>query len=201
MKLYYSTGTCSLSPRIVAAESGLFLEGEKVDIGTHRTESGNDYYAINPNGYVPALSLEDGSMLTEGVAIVQYLADQAPQAGLIPASGPERYKVLQWLTFISSEIHKAFSPWLFNPKTPEEAKRMAKEAIARRFAHVDRQLAGGAYLTGATFTAADAYLFTVAGWSKYVDVDLAPYPNLRAFMDRVAARPKVKDAMRAEGIG
>ncbi len=201
MKLYYATGTCSLSPRIVAHEAGLRLDAEKVDLGTHRTESGKDYTAINPKGYVPALALDDGSLLTEGVAMVQYLADRAPQSGLAPAAGTaERYRLMEWLTFISSELHKAFSPWLFNPKTPDGAKEMAKEAIAKRFAYFDAHLAGKQYLMGDRFTVADAYLFTVAGWSKYVNIDLAPYANLSAFMARVAARPKVKEALKAEGL-
>jgi len=201
MKLYYSTGTCSLSPRIVACEAGLPLDAEKVDIGTHKTETGADYFSINPKGYVPALRLDDGSLLTEGVAMVQYLADRAPQSGLAPAAGtPERYRLQEWLTFISSELHKAFSPWLFSPATPDAAKEMAKKMIGQRFATLDQHLADHKYLLGDKFTAADAYGFTIIGWSPYVGIDLKPYANLRNFMERVAARPKVKEAMRAEGL-
>jgi glutathione S-transferase len=201
MKLYYATGTCSLAPRIVAFEAGLTLHGEKVDIGTHRTETDADYMSVNHKGYVPALRLDDGTLLTEGVAIVQYLADRAPESGLAPAAGTiERYKLQEWLTYISSELHKAFSPWLFNPKAPDEAKRMAKAAIAKQLASLDRHLGAWQYLMGDLFTAADAYLFTIAGWSKYVDIDLAPYANLRAFMDRVGGRPKVQAALKAEGL-
>jgi glutathione S-transferase len=201
MKLYYATGTCSLSPRIVAFEAGLPLDAEKVDIGAHKTETGADYFSVNPKGYVPALRLDDGSLLTEGVAMVQYLADRAPQSGLAPAAGtPARYRLQEWLTFISSELHKVFSPWLFSAATPEATKAMAKSMIGKRFAMLDQHLAGHAYLMGDKFTAADAYCFTIVDWSRYADIDLEPYAHLRAFMARVAARPKVKEAMRAEGM-
>ncbi len=201
MKLYYSPGTCSLAPRIVALEAGLPLEAEKVDIASHKTETGGDYLAVNPKGYVPALALDDGGILTEGVAITQYLADRAPRSRLAPEAGTlQRYRLQEWLTFISSELHKAFSPWLFDPATPEGAKQQAKGMIARRFTALDRNLAGHRHLLGEDFTVADAYCFTVVGWSKHVGIDLAPYPNLGAYMARVSARPKVKEALSAEGI-
>lgn len=201
MKLYYATNTCSLSPQIVAREAGIALELEKVDLATHRTETGADYRTINPLGYVPALRLDDGTLLTEGAAIVQYLADRAPAAKLAPAAGTiERYRLQEWLTFVSSELHKMFSPWLFHPEVGEHAQQAARDKIAGRLAHVEQRLSGKTFLLGDTFTAADAYLFTIVGWSKFVGIELAAYPNLRAYMDRVAARPQVREAMRAEGM-
>jgi glutathione S-transferase len=203
MKLYYATGTCSLSPHIVAHEAGIPLDLERVDISKnpHRTETGADFTEINPKGYVPALRLDDGALLTEGVAIVQYLADQVPDSGLAPPAGTiERYRLQEWLTFISSELHKMFSPWLFHPEHGELAQRAAREKIAQRLAFIDRNLAGQAFLMGDRFTVADAYCFTIVGWSKFARIDMAAYPNLRRYMDRIAARPKVRDAMRAEGM-
>jgi glutathione S-transferase len=204
MKLYYSPGTCSLSPHIIAREAGIPLDLVRVDIRTtpHRTEDGADYAAtVTAKGYVPALELDDGSLLTEGVAIVQYLADQAPATGLAPPHDSiKRYRLMEWLTFISSELHKMFSPWLFHPESGETAANAAKAKIGERLAFIDRHLADRSYLLGATFTAADAYLFTIAGWYRLVGLDLAPYPRLAAYMDRVAARPAVREAMRAEGL-
>ena len=195
MKLYYATGTCSLSPHIVAREAGIALDLERVDLGKnpHRTETVADYTEINPKGYVPALRLDDGTLLTEGVAIVQYLADLAPGSGLAPAAGTfERYRLQEWLTFISSELHKMFSPWLFHPEHGELAQRVAREKIAQRLAFIERHLAGQEFLMGDRFT--------VGGWSKFARIDMAPYPGLRRYMDRIAARPKVREAMRAEGM-
>jgi glutathione S-transferase len=203
MKLYYAPGTCSLSPHIVAREAGLPLEIERVDIGKtpHRTQSGADFSATNPKGYIPALVLDDGSVLTEGVAIVQYLADRAPQSGLVPAAGSiERYRLQEWLTFISSELHKMFSPWLFHPEHGEVAAAAARAKIAERFAFLDAQLATRSFLMGERFTAADAYAFTIVGWSKPAGIDLTPFPHLRGYMERIAGRPKVREAMRAEGL-
>ncbi len=201
MKLYHAPGTCSLAPRIVAHEAGLTLDAEKVDIGKRVTEGNADYTRINPNGYVPALRLDDGTLLTEGVAIVQYLADLAPDSGLAPAAGSmERYRLQAWLTFISSELHKMFSPWLFHPEYGEQAQNVVKGKIAERFAHVDRHLEDHPFLLGTTFTVADAYLFTIARWSDLFAIDLAPFPALAAYLDRVAARPAVQAAMRAEGL-
>jgi glutathione S-transferase len=203
MKLYYATGTCSLSPHIVAREAGIPLALERVDISKnpHRTETGADFTEINPKGYVPALRLDDGALLTEGVAIVQYLADQVPDSGLAPPAGTmERYRLQEWLTFISSELHKMFSPWLFHPEHGELAQRVAKEKIAQRLAFVDSGLATKTFLMGDRFTAADAYCFTIVGWSSFARIGLAQYPNLRAYMDLIADRPKVREAMRAEGM-
>ncbi len=200
MKLYYAPGACSLAPHIVAREAGLRLDLEKVDLKTGKTESGVAFSEINPKGYVPALALDSGEVLTEVSALVQYLADQAPQAGLVPGAGTnERYRLLEWLGFISTEIHKGFGP-LWKPQTPEAAKDMAKENLAKRFAYLDRHLARGPYLLGERFTVADAYLFTVASWTKLHGIDLKPYPSLQAFLDRVGARPKVRDALLAEGL-
>ena len=204
MKLYYATGTCSLSPHIVAAEAGIPLDLERVDIGkTPRlTEKGNDYSEINPLGYVPALRLDDGTVLTEGVTIAQYLADLEPESGLAPRPGTrERVQLQSWLNFIATELHKMFSPWLFHPDYGAQAQGVARAKIADRLAFVERHLsAGGPFLFGEQFTAADAYLFTIAGWSDFAKVDLSAFPQLRAFMSRVASRPAVKEAMRAEGM-
>jgi glutathione S-transferase len=203
MKLYYAPGTCSLSPHIVAREAGLAIDLERVDIGKtpHRTEGGASFDTVNPKGYVPALVLDDGGVLTEGVAIVQYLADLAPQSGLAPAAGTiGRYRLQEWLTFISSELHKMFSPWLFHPEHGEVAAAAARAKIAERFAFLDAQLATRAYLMGERFTAADAYAFTIVGWGRPAHIDLTPYPHLRSYMERIAARPKVQEAMRAEGL-
>jgi len=200
MKLYYAPGACSLSPHIVARELGIPLELRKVDTKEKTMEGGGDYREVNPKGYVPALELGDGQVLTEGPVIVQYLADQKPGSGLAPEAGtPERYRLQEWLNFITSEIHKTFSP-LFRPNTPEDYKAIAKENLASRFEWIDRQLAGRAYLMGDAFSIADAYLFTVVSWSHPLKIDLSRYPNLLAFQKRVAARPKVREAMLAEGL-
>ncbi|HRD77149.1 MAG TPA: glutathione transferase GstA, partial [Hyphomicrobiaceae bacterium] len=163
-------------------------------------EGGGDYKAVNPLGYVPALELDDGTILTEGPAIVQYLADKAPEKRLAPANGTiERYKLQSWLNFLSTEVHKGFSP-LFTPGMPEEGKTNARERLATRFAHLDAHLASRDYIMGAGFTVADAYLFTTLRWTVPTKIDLAPYPNLTAFMKRVQARPAVQEAMKAEKL-
>jgi glutathione S-transferase len=199
MKLYYSPGACSLSPHIVAEEAGVALDLEKVDLSTHKTEKGEDFYAVNPKGYVPALKLDNGTVLTEGPAIVQYLADQKPASHLAPECGSlERYKLQEWLTFINSEIHKNFSP-LFGAAS-EDVKADSKSKIAKRFDYVNKQLAGKDYLLGANFTAADAYLFVMLTWANHLKLDLAPYSNLHVFFAKVFARPKVHAAMKAEGL-
>jgi glutathione S-transferase len=200
MKLYYAPGACSLAPHIVAREAGLKLDLEKVDLGIGRTENGVVFAEINPKGYVPALALDNGEVLTEVSALVQYLSDQAPQAGLVPAAGTiERYRLLEWLGFISTEIHKGFGP-LWNPQSPEAAKTIARNNLAKRFAWLDQTLARGPYLLGERFTVADAYLFTVVNWTNFHAIDLKPYPHLKAFMERVGARPRVRDALAAEGL-
>jgi glutathione S-transferase len=200
MKLYYSPGACSLSPHIVAREAGLSIDLERVDNKAKKTASGDDYWQINPKGQVPVLELDDGDRLTEGPAIVQYLADQSPNSKLAPAAGTkERYHVQEWLNFITSEIHKSFSP-LFKPNTPDAYKPIAKENLNNRFAYIDKHLAGKQYLMGNNFTVVDAYLFTVLRWSTLHQIDLSRYPNIAAFMGRVNARPKVQEALQAEGL-
>lgn len=200
MKLYYSPGACSLSPHIVLKESGLAFEAIAAPTKTHKLLDGTDYYTINPLGYVPFLVLDDGRTLHEGPAIVQYIADQVPDTQLAPANGSwERYKLQEWLNTISTELHKGFSP-LFTPGMPAEAKDLAKTRLLSRLTWADGELAGKTYLMGDTFTVADAYLFVVAGWSKHVAVDISSMGNLMAFMARVAARPAVQAAMRAEGL-
>ena len=200
MKLYYAPGVCSLSPHIVAREAGLEITLVKTDIRAKTMEGGADYRSVNPLGYVPALALDDGTLLTEGPAIVQYLADKAPEKKLAPTNGSvERYRMQSWLNFVSSEIHKGFSP-LFNPAMPDEGKKLARERLLTRFAHVDQHLARNQYLMGSSFTAPDAYLFTTLRWTERVKIDLSAYPNLQAFMKRIEARPAVQAAMKAEGL-
>jgi glutathione S-transferase len=200
MKLFYAPGVCSLSPHIVLKESGLPFETVKTDIKTKTTEGGDDYKKTNPLGYVPALALHDGTILTEGPAIVQYVADKVPEKKLAPANGTlERYKMQSWLNFVSSELHKGFSP-LFNPAMPEEAKQIAKDRLATRFAHLDAHFAKNNYLMGKDFSPPDAYAFAVLRWTAPTKIDLAPYPNIQAFMKRMQARPAVQAAMQAEGL-
>ncbi len=200
MKLYYSNGACSLSPHICLREAGLPFELVRASTKTHKLDDGTDFYTINPQGAVPVLELDNGERLTEGPAIVQYIADLAPASKLAPANGTfERARLQEWLNFITSELHKGFSP-LFKPNTPEAYKPIAVEHLQRKFAHADGKLAGRDYTMGDTFTVADAYLFTVASWSKFVNLDLSAYKNLTAFLTRVAARPKVQEALKAEGL-
>ncbi len=200
MKLYYSPGACTLSPHIALLESGLAFEPVLASMKTHQLADGTDYYSINPKGYVPLLELDDGQRLSEGPAIVQYIADQAPASKLAPPAGTmERYRLMEWLNFVTSELHKSFSP-LFNPAMPEEGKALMRKKIGDRLAWVDTQLEGKQYLLGDTFTVADAYLFTVAGWGKHVGIDTSSLANLGAYMTRVAARPAVQAAMKTEGL-
>ena len=200
MKLYYSPGACSLSPHIVLREAGLAFEPVLASTKTHKLQDGTDYYGINPKGYVPLLELDNGERLTEGPVIVQYIADQAPAKKLAPAAGTmARYRLQEWLNFITSELHKSFSP-LFNPAMPEEGKALYRTRLGDRFKWVDGQLAGKNYLMGEDFSVADAYLFVVAGWSKHVGVDISGLANLGAFMARVGARPAVQEALKAEGL-
>ena len=200
MKLYYAPGVCSLSPHIVLEEAGLKHGLVKTDIRAKTIDGGGDYKKTNPLGYVPALELDDGTILTEGPAIVQYIADKVPEKKLAPANGTlERYKMQSWLNFVSSEMHKGFSP-LFNPAMPEEGKKIARERLATRFEHLNKHLQGKDYLMGSAFTTPDAYLFTVLRWTVPNKLDLTPYPNLVAYMKRVGARPAVKAAMKAEGL-
>ncbi|MCX7144880.1 MAG: glutathione transferase GstA [Sulfuritalea sp.] len=200
MKLYYSPGACSLSPHIALAEAGLAYTTEKVDLKTKKTETGADFFAINPAGYVPALVLDNGETLTEGPAIVQYIADLAPAKKLAPpAGGFERVRLQEVLNFISTELHKSFSP-LFNPTAPEEWKTFTRGLIGRRLDVVEQKLAGRDYLMG-DFSVADGYLFTVLGWGRLVGVEVKENrPLVAAYLGRVMARPGVQQAMKEEGL-
>jgi len=200
MKLYYSPGACSLSPHIVLRESGLAFEPVLASTKTHKLADGTDYYGINPKGYVPLLELDNGERLSEGPVIVQYIADQVPAKKLAPANGTmARYRLQEWLNFITSELHKGFSP-LFNPAMAEDAKPLFRNKLADRLKWVDSQLAGKSYLMGDEFSVADAYLFTVTSWTGYVGIDISALANLNAFMARMKARPAVQEAMKAEGL-
>lgn len=200
MKLYYSPGACSLSPHIVAREAGLSVDLVKTDLKSKQFDGGGDFSTVNSKGYVPALQLDDGQVLTEGPAIIQYLADQKPDSGLAPKAGTmERYRLQEWLNFITAEIHKSFSP-LFNPASTDDVKAAAKATLDKRFGYVAKQLEGKSYLMGEKFTVADAYLFTVANWGQWVGVDLGQWPNVKAHHARVAARPKVQETLMAEGL-
>jgi glutathione S-transferase len=200
MKLYYSPGACSLSPHIVLREAGLAFEPVKAPTKTHQLDDGTDYYSINPLGYVPLLELDDGTRLTEGPAIVQYIADQVPTKNLAPANGTlARYRLQSLLNFVGTELHKGFSP-LFNPATPDAYKAIAREKLISRYQWVDEQLAGKEFFAGEHFSVVDAYLFTVTGWANHVGVDLSAYANVAAFMARVGARPAVQEALKAEGL-
>ncbi|MGB4466772.1 MAG: glutathione transferase GstA [Azovibrio sp.] len=200
MKLYYSPGSCSLSPHIVAEEAGIPLQLEKVDLMAKRTETGRDFWQINPKGYVPALELDDGQLLTEGAVIVQYLADLKPELGLAPANGTlARYRLQEMLVYINSELHKSFSP-LFKPDTDEATRAGLKDHLRRRFALLEGVLAKQPYLLGENFTVADAYLFTVASWARMAKVDLSDFPALGEFQKRVAERPAVRKVLQAEGL-
>jgi len=200
MKLYYASGACSQSPHIALREAGLAFTPIKVDLKAHQVEGGGDFYAINPKGYVPVLELDDGTTLTEGPAIVQYIADQAPATQLAPPNGTiARYKLQEWLNFITTELHKQYSP-LFDSSSTEEVKTKQRDKIAKRYEYVAQQLADRDYLTGSTFTVADAYLFTVTNWARSTGVELTRWPALQAFMKRVAARPHVQATLKAEGL-
>jgi glutathione S-transferase len=200
MKLYYSPGACSLSPHIALHEAGLTFEAIAAPTKTHKLADGTDYYSINPLGYVPLLVLDDGRQLREGPAIVQYIADQAPEKQLAPVAGSfERYKLQEWLTFIGTELHKGFSP-LFTPGMPEEVKTAALTRLSARLQWVQGELAERPYLMGQQFTVADAYLFTVVGWSRLVRLDISALPRLGEFMARMRGRPAVQAALRAEGL-
>ena len=200
MKLYYSPGACSLSPHIVLNEAGLPFEKIKADTKTKVLPDGSDYRAVNPLGYVPLLELDDGTKITEGPAIVQYIADQVPAKKLAPPSGTmERTKLQTWLNFVSTELHKGFSP-LFNPSMPEEAKKIFRERLGTRFAYLDKHLASNDHLMGKDFSVADAYAFVVSNWAKPTNIELEPYANVAAWRSRVAARPAVQAALKAEGL-
>lgn len=200
MKLYYAPGACSLSPHIALAESGLKYDLVRVDLKSHQTEHGVDFYTVNPNGYVPLLVLDNGEQLTEGPAIVQYIADQAPAKALAPAAGTlDRYRVMQWLNFEASELHKSFSP-LFNPTATEDMRAAARANLDRRFTYVNEHLSKNDYLVGNAFSVADIYLFVILSWAPYVNVDLSKWAALGAFSQRVGSRPAVTQALKEEGL-
>jgi glutathione S-transferase len=200
MKLYYSPGTCSLASHIALYETGLQFETDRLIKTTKMTTGGENYLQINPKGYVPALKLDNGSILTEGAAVLQYIADQKPDSRLAPPCGTmERYHLQEWLTYISSEIHKSFSP-LFNKDASEDVKSHAHSMLSKRLAYAEAQLADKPFLMGDRFTVADAYFFVVMNWSKIVGFDLAPVPNIKKYLARIALRPAVQAAMKAEGL-
>ena len=200
MKLYYSPGACSLSPHIVAMEAGLTLELERVDLKTRQTEKGLDFMRVNPKGYVPTLEMDDGSILTEGPAIVQYLGDRNPGSGLVPPPGTiERYRIQEWLNFVSTEFHKQYSP-LFNPSVPPEIQKIFAGNLERRYGFVAKTLEKQPFLMGSLFTVADAYLFTVTSWARTVHFDLSKWPAIVDYQKRIADRPAVQKAFAAEGL-
>ena len=199
MKLYYSPGACSLSPHIALREAGIRFELVKAALQTHTLADGSDYYQVTAKGQVPLLELDDGTRLSEGPVILQYIADHAPGCGLAPESGMARYRVQEWLNFITSELHKGFSP-LFDPKMPQDAKEIFAARLKDKFAYVDRQLEGRDYLMGAQFGIADCYLFTLSNWAAGLGLDLSGFRNMEAYRARMQARPAVQDAMKAEGL-
>jgi glutathione S-transferase len=196
MKLYYSPGACSMSPHIVIAESGLPVDLVKVSLKSHQLEDGTDYYTVNPKGAVPALRLDDGALLTEGPAIVQYLADKAPAAKLAPAAGSlERYRLQEWLNYLTSEIHKSLG-LLFDKSIGEDFGKSVREKLGKRFAYIAGQLGDKPYLMGNQFSVADAYLFTLLSWQDWLGLDIGP---LKPYYERVKSRPKVAEVLKAEG--
>lgn len=200
MKLYFFPGACSLAPHIALREAGTAFDLERVEFPGKKTHDGHDFLAINPKGAVPTLVMDDGDVLTEGVAILQYIADNAKGSNLAPAAGTrERLHLQEWLNYIATELHKGFAP-LFKPTTPDAYKAMVNENLAKQFAYLDKTLASRKSLMGDTFTIADAYLFAIMNWRHFHKVSIADYKNLQAYLDRIAARPKVQEAMRAEGL-
>ena len=200
MQLYFSPGACSLASHITLREAGLPFDLKRADTKTKKLDDGSDYLAVNSKGAVPSLRLDSGEILTEGVAIMQYIADRKPDSKLVPATGTiERYRVLEWLNYLTSEVHKSFSP-LFNPNAAPEVKAYTTANLEKKLDWTNAQLSGKRYLTGDTFTVADAYLFTLVNWTYFVGIDLGKWPALKQFHDRVAARPKVQEALDAEGL-
>lgn len=200
MKLFYAPGACSLSPHIVLNELDLPYTVEKVDLKNHTTASGADFYTINAKGYVPALQLDNGEVLTEGPAIVQYLADQKPQVDLLPPAGSlERARVQEWLNFIGTELHKTLGA-LFNPSISAEAKAKTIDTFGKRLGIVEKALQGKDFLTGKSFSVADAYLFTIVNWAPKLSIDISPWPTVAEFQKRVASRPAVQKTLKAEGL-
>lgn len=200
MKLFYKPGACSLASHIVLLESGMDFSLVAVDLSNKTLENGDNYLLINPKGQVPALQLDDNTLLTEGVAIMQYIADsKADRQLLAPVGSIGRYKTIEWLNYIATELHKGFLP-LFHPQTPEEYKSLARAMLAKKFAWVEESLAGGEWISGSRFTIADAYLFTVTRWARALKLDIGETRYIDAYMERVAARPAVAAALKAEGL-
>ena len=200
MKLYYAPAACSQAPHIVAREAGLAVDLAKVNFPDKVTEDGEKLTDVNPKGAVPTLRLDDGEVLTENAVILQYLADRAPGSELaLPASGIERYRLLEWLNFIATELHKGFGP-LWNPATPDSFKDATREALGKKFDYLQEKIGEGPYILGDRFSILDAYAFAVLNWSKMHSIDLARWPGLSAYLDRVAARPAVQETLRAEGL-
>jgi glutathione S-transferase len=200
MKLYYSPGACSQAPHIALIDAGLPFEAVKVDLATKRLDSGEDYLAINPKGAVPAIEMDEGGLLTENAVVLQYIADRAPEARLIPPVGTlARYRVLEWLNYIATELHKGFAP-LFHPGAAEGARTTAIEALSARFDYVNIELGAGPYLARDTLSVADFYLFVILGWTRIFHIDLARWPALRDFRARMLERPAVRAALHAEGF-
>jgi len=200
MKLYYSSGACSLAPHIVASEAGVPIDLVKVDLGSHKLEDGTDFYSVNPRGYVPVLKLDDGNVMTEASVLVQFIADQKPDSNIIPKMGTmERYKAMQWLAFIATELHKQFGP-LFDKSTPEATQNALKAKIMKRLGELDEHLKSNDFILGKTFSAADAYAFTIVNWTNFMNMDLKPFPAVQGWFARVAQRPKVHAALVAEGL-
>lgn len=200
MKLYYFSGACSLASNIALREAGLPFESVKVDRRTRKAADGLDYNEVNPKGYVPALTLDNGEVLTENVAVLQYIADRNPASKLAPPAGTmERYRLVEWLAFISSEIHKNFSP-LFREDAPEETKQYVRKVLSIRLDYLNRAIGNRPFLMGEQFTVADAYLFTVLGWSRHLNFDLGKWPQVQRYIERVGARPQVAEALKAEGL-
>lgn len=200
MKLFYAPGACSLAVHIALREIGADFDSVAVDLARHVTADGADYYDISPRGYVPLLQLDDGSRHTEVASLLQHVADlDATQALIGTAGSSRRLMVVEWLTFVSTELHKAFSPWLWHKETADSTRRAVKDKLAERFGELDRLLAGQDWLAG-DFSVADAYAFTIINWANFLAIPLTPYPNLRAYLERVSKRPRVQDTLVAEGL-
>lgn len=201
MKLYYAPAYCSLAVHIALREAGADFTLARVDTVSATVEDGTDWHAVNPRGYVPVLELEDGSRHTEVAALLQFVGDLSPAKGLMPSVGSrERFEVLQWLAFVSSELHKVFSPWLFHKETAESTRKACKDKLLTRFAELDARLARRSWLAAEHFTVADAYCFTIMSWAPMIGISLAAYPSLTVWLERVRSRPHVQAALRAEGL-
>jgi glutathione S-transferase len=200
MKLYYTPGACSQAPHIALNEAGLQFDPVLVDLRAKKLPGGEDYFAVNPKGSVPALGLDDGEVLTENAAILQYIGDQAPASGLLPQLGDfRRYRAIEWLNYIATELHKGFGP-LWNPSSTPEAKDGTRDLLAKKFDYVQQRLGDGPYLLGGAFTAPDAYLFVVLGWTRIHQIDLSRWPGLVAYVSRVSERPAVQATLQKEGL-